>query len=117
MKKSKLKNIIRESIKELMNEDNNWRHVGGFPPSYNDPFGAFDSRAWAQNFQNSKVASAQNSCNFVKNQRDKLLRKMSNVPGCRNVSDCSNNKHWKRLQIKTSMMLVMLQQNGCPVNY
>jgi hypothetical protein len=116
MKKSKLKNIIKESIKGLMNEDNSWTHVGGFPSSYNDPFGAFDSSAWAQNFQNSKVAPANNSCNFVKKQRSKLLSKMSNVPGCQNVSDCSNNKHWKRLQIKTSMMLVMLQQNGCPIN-
>ena len=116
MKLTALKNIIKEELTKLQ-EQSSYTVVGGFGSEYNDPFGVFNSGAWAQNFQNTKVAFAQNPCNFIKNQRFKLVEKMTNVPGCQNVSDCSNNKHWKRMQIKVAMMLVMLQQNGCPVNY
>ena len=115
MKLTALKNIIKEELTKLQ-EQSSYTVVGGFGSEYNDPFGVFNSGAWAQNFQNTKVVSAQNPCNFVKKQTFNLISKMNNIPGCQGVPDCSNNKHWKRLQIKTSMMLVMLQQNGCPVN-
>ena len=112
-----LKEIIKRELRKVMQEQqSSYSVVGGFGSLYDDPFGAFDSSAWAQNFQTTKVASAQNPCNFIKNQRFNLISKMHNIPGCQGVPDCSNNKHWKRLQIKTSTMLVMLQQNGCPVN-
>ena len=157
MKKSNLRKLIRESINELMTEqqpgetvmtssgpytypsnpgyqgggnnplpgqspssalgiDGGWTHVGGWGPQYDDSQFGFDGNAWAQNFQNSKVSTKPNPCKFVKSRRTAKLQKMSSIPACLNNPQCTDNKMWKRLQIQTSMMLVMLTNNGCPIN-
>ena len=134
MKLTALKNIIKEEIIKLQEQMNTNPNQYTIVPStyfgqYQDlmsqqPGGqGFDGLSWAQNFQTTKLTQVANPCNFLKNQRQKLMNKMNamtNGPSATltgyptQLAVRQANKHYDRMYIKQMMMYYMRQQNSCP---
>ena len=104
-----------------------------FPSSYQSQHSGFNALSWAQNFQETKVSprilQGGNACNFLKNQKNKLVAKQLPMTTAamdaagENVLTTSthnqlrqSNKHYDRLVIKAGMMNMMMFKNGCPSN-
>jgi len=64
--------------------------------------GTFNAGVWYNNFQ-SKVANAQNPCNFLANQSNKLALKYPSAGG----------KYKAQLYVKLTMMQFIAIPNGC----
>ena len=138
MKLTALKNIIKEEITKLQEQMNtNPNQYTIVPSTYfgqyqnlmsQQPGGqGFDSLSWAQNFQTTKLTQVANPCNFLKNQKYKLVLKTR--PMTTAAMDAAgedvlttsthnqlrqSNKHYDRLVIKAAMMQHMMFQNSCP---
>jgi len=140
MKLTALKNIIKEEITKLQEQMNTNPNQYTIVPSSEfgqnqnlmsqQPGGqGFNGLSWAQNFQTTKLTTVANPCNFLKNQKNKLLAKQlpmttaaMNAAG-ENVLTTSthnqlrqSNKHYDRLVIKVGMMQIMMFNNSCPGN-
>ena len=137
MKTTILKNIIKEEITKLQEQMNtNPNQYTIVPSTYfgqyqnlmsQQPGGqGFDSLSWAQNFQTTKLTQVANPCNFLKNQKNKLVAKQ--LPMTTAAMDAAgedvlttsthnqlrqSNKHYDRLVIKVAMMQHMMFQNSC----
>ena len=140
MKLTALKNIIKEEIIKLQEQMNTNPNQYTIVPStffgqYQDlmdqqPGGqGFDGLSWAQNFQTTKLTQVANPCNFLKNQKNKLVLKTR--PMTTAAMDAAgedvlttsthnqlrqSNKHYDRLVTKVGMMQMMRFKNGCPSN-
>ena len=140
MKLTALKNIIKEEITKLQEQMNtNPNQYTIVPSTYfgqyqnlmsQQPGGqGFDSLSWAQNFQTTKLTQVANPCNFLKNQKNKLVLKTR--PMTTAAMDAAgedvlttsthnqlrqSNKHYDRLITKVGMMQMMRFKNGCPSN-
>ena len=135
MKTTILKNIIKEEITKLQEQQqyNSLQYmivpsnVFGSNQNLMSQHPGFDGLSWAQNFQETKVASRENFCNFLKNQKNKLVAKQ--LPMTTAAMDAAgedvlttsthnqlrqSNKHYDRLVIKVAMMQHMMFQNSCP---
>jgi len=138
MKLIALKNIVKEEITKLQEQINTNSNQYTIVPStyfgqYQDlmsqqPGGqGFDGLSWAQNFQTTKLTQVANPCNFLKNQKNKLVAKQR--PMTTAAMDAAgedvlttsthnqlrqSNKHYDRLVIKAAMMQHMMFQNSCP---
>ena len=100
-----------------------------FPSELQSQHPGFDALSWAQNFQETKVVPRANFCNFLKNQKNKLVAKTNPMTTAamngagENVLTTSthnqlrqSNKHYDRLVTKVGMMQMMRFKNGCPSN-
>ena len=83
MKTTILKNIIKEEITKLQEQQqyNSLQYmivpsnVFGSNQNLMSQHPGFDGLSWAQNFQTTKLTQVTNPCNFLKNQRQKLIMK------------------------------------------
>ncbi len=104
-----------------------------FPSELQSQHPGFNALSWAQNFQETKVSprilQGGNACNFLKNQKNKLVTKTNPISSAamnaagENVLTTSthnqlrqSNKHYDRLSIKIGMMQMIMFKNGCPGN-
>ena len=102
-----------------------------FPSELQSQHPGFNALSWAQNFQSTKVSprviQGGNTCNFLKNQSNKLFQKVNpmitaamNAAGEETITSSTfnqlrqSNKHYDRLVIKVAMMQHMMFQNSCP---
>ena len=141
MKLTALKNIIKEEITKLQEQQqyNSLQYmivpsnVFGSNQNLMSQHPGFDGLSWAQNFQTTKLTQVTNPCNFLKNQMTKLINKMNDMMQDAYQSDIINpvpgnpmasvqqlrqqNKHYDRVYIKMEMMGIMRAQQGpagCP---
>ena len=141
MKLTALKNIIKEEITKLQEQQqyNSLQYmivpsnVFGSNQNLMSQHPGFDGLSWAQNFQTTKLTQVTNPCNFLKNQMTKLINKMNDMMQDAYQSDIINpvpgnpmasvqqlrqqNKHYDRVYIKMEMMGIMRTMQGpagCP---